>query len=225
MKMLSDENKISAFIFDMDGILLDTESVCRICWQRAALEMGLTGGDEIYQKCIGCNTSDMNVMINDFFSCQTKKFDVLEFNKRAYELFYEVEKEQGLKKMPGTDECLKSLTEKGYILAVASSTKTKTVKRQLKDAGIDHYFKTFTCGDTVTHSKPNPEIYLKACRSLNLLPQNCVAIEDSPNGVRSATSAGMRCIMIPDQIQPTEEIRSLAWKIFPSLVDISRFAL
>ena len=68
--------KIKAFIFDMDGILLDTESVCRLCWQRAADELGLSGGDEIYRKCVGCNNNDMNVMIQDYFSTQRTDFNL-----------------------------------------------------------------------------------------------------------------------------------------------------
>ena len=213
--------KIKAFIFDMDGILLDTESVCRLCWQRAADELGLSGGDEIYQKCVGCNNNDMNVMIQDYFSTQRNDFNLDEFNKLAHDLFYVIEKEDGLKKMKGVDFCLDYLKKQGFILAVASSTRRVNVLRQIADAGISDYFKTFTCGDEVVHSKPDGEIYLKACASLGFKPQECAAIEDSPNGVKSAVAAGLKCIMVPDQIQPDEYIKSIAYKILPSLEDIN----
>lgn len=213
--------KIKAFIFDMDGILLDTESVCRLCWQRAADQLGLTGGDEIYQKCVGCNNNDMNIMINDYFSKQRTDFNVGEFNKLAHDLFYVIEKEDGLEKMKGVDFCLDYLKKQGFILAVASSTRKVNVLRQIADAGIFDYFKTFTCGDDVVHSKPDPEIYLKACASVGLKPEECAAVEDSPNGVKSAFAAGLKCIMVPDQIQPDEYIKSIAYKILPSLEDIN----
>ena len=77
----------------------------------------------------------------------------------------------------------------------------------------------------VSHSKPDPEIYLKAAASLNLKPEECVAIEDSPNGVRSATNAGIKCIMVPDLIQPDSEMKEKAWNIFENLKETADFLI
>ena len=104
-----------------------------------------------------------------------------------------------------------------YTLALASSTRGPTVERQLRNAGVIDFFETRTTGEMVIHSKPNPEIYLMACRSVNLDPTECYAIEDSPNGIKSAYAAGLKPIMIIDKIQPTEEIRKMCVAVFDSL--------
>lgn len=210
-------DKIKAVIFDMDGVLLDTESICKKCWIQASEELGLAGGDIIFKRCIGCNNQDILKMVQDFFCDQKEDFDANSFYNRTSELFKIEEVTNGLPKMKGVDDCLKKLKSKGYILAVASSTRRVAVTRQLTAAGIIDYFNTLTCGDSVVHSKPDPEIYLKACKSIGVLPENCVAIEDSANGIKSAYSAGLRCVMVPDQIEPTEDLLKLVWRVIPSL--------
>ena len=218
----SDSKKVAAFIFDMDGLLLDTERLCKICWNRIGKKYAISDSaiEKAYRLCVGRSNEDTLEILRSFFKTSKPDFNVSAFYKEACDCFFSVEKEIGLPKMQGTDECLSYLSKKGFTLALASSTSEVNVRRQLKNAGIIGYFKTITCGDCVVRSKPDPEIYIKACASLNLPPSFCVALEDSPNGVRSATSAGMRCVMIPDQIQPDDEIKSLAWKIVPSLSDI-----
>ena len=119
--------------------------------------------------------------------------------------------------MPFAKEILEYLKEKKYRIALASSTRYESVKRQLTNAGLIDFFETITTGDMVSHSKPNPEIYIKAIKSLNLSPRDCVAVEDSPNGIKSAFSAELKVIMIPDKIQPTEEIKQMTKKIYPNL--------
>ena len=94
------------------------------------------------------------------------------------------------------------------------------VKKQLKAAGLFDYFKTITTGDMVEHSKPNPEIYLKALESIETAPENAVAI--GPNGVNSAVNAKIRTIMIPDKIQPDEKLKKISWKILSSLKEIEK---
>lgn len=211
-----DEN-IKAIIFDMDGILLDTESVCKTCWKRAAEEYNIENIDEAFHKCVGQNVNDSVEVLK--FYCKDK-VDPKVFHSRTGELFHIVEKEQGLKKMPFVTECLQNLKDRGYRLAVASSTKWENVERQLKAAEIFDFFETITTGDKVLHSKPAPDIYLKAVESLNLNADNCIAVEDSPNGIRAATAAGIRCIMVPDQIQPNDEIKKLTWKIVKTLNEL-----
>lgn len=205
---------IKAVIFDMDGVLLDTESVCFECWKRAGQERGIPDADQAYRLCIGSNTNDTMEILRNRYGAD---FDAPAFYARTGELFHIIEAEKGLALMPYVVECLQGLKKAGFRLSLASSTRTPAVHRQLTAAGIFDFFESIVCGDTVLHSKPAPDIYLKACESLGLSPAGCIAVEDSPNGVRAATAAGMRCVMVPDQIQPSEEIRALAWNIIPSL--------
>ena len=213
-------NEIKAVIFDMDGILLDTESLCKICWRRAAKEYNVQNIDEIFMQCVGRSRADTKRLLQNYLPSEK---EAGEFRERAGELFDEVWHEEGLKKMPFVSECLESLKNAGFRLSVASSTRAVKVHPQLEQAGIHDYFETITTGDMVAHSKPDPEIYLKAAESLKLSPEECVAIEDSPNGVRSATAAGIKCIMVPDMIAPDDEMKEKAWKIFKNLKETAEF--
>ena len=110
--------------------------------------------------------------------------------------------------------------KKGYTVALASSTRTAVVYKELKEAGLFDYFKTITCGDMVMHSKPDPEIYLKACKSVNVEPYLACCVEDSPNGIMSAYNAGMKPLMVPDQIEPSADLIQKLWKLCKSLKDL-----
>lgn len=207
-----------AVIFDMDGVLLDTESLCFICWERAAQERGISGIRDVYKKCIGTNVADTMAILASAYG---SSFDAEGFYARSCELFHVVEAEKGIALMPYARECLEALRTAGYRLALASSTREATVRRQLAAAGILSFFETTTCGDSVAHSKPAPDIYLHAAASLSLPPEACVAVEDSFNGVRAACAAGIPCVMVPDQLVPTEEIKKLAAAV---LSNLSEFA-
>jgi HAD superfamily hydrolase (TIGR01509 family) len=210
-------NTVQAVIFDMDGVLLDTERICRICWSKAAEEYGISGIDTVYRACVGMNVHDTRDLLKTQFGSD---FDADMFYERTNQLFRQIESQSGIPRMPAVFECLDAIKLAGIRIAVASSTKTETVHRQLKQAGIADYFESITCGDTVIHSKPAPDIYLQACKNLSLDPAYCFAVEDSPNGVRSACAAGIRCIMVPDQIQPAEAFEQMAYCICHSLADV-----
>ena len=103
-------------------------------------------------------------------------------------------------------------------MALATSSRESIVMEEITEGGLLPYFDAIICGDTITRSKPDPEIYLKACGRLGVRPEDAYAVEDSFNGVRSATRAGLTCIMVPDIKQPDDEMRSLACCILPSLL-------
>ena len=209
---------IEAIVFDMDGVLLDTETICDRTWEMAAKAMGIDFSLDIINECRGTNVHDTSLILKNRLG---QDFNVEAFLKLSSEYFHKIEAEEGLPLMKYAKEILEYLKPK-YHLILASSTRGESVKRQLKNAGLINYFESLTTGDMVTHSKPDPEIYSLACQSLGVSPECCVAVEDSPNGIRSAHAAGLNVIMVPDKIQPTEEIRGKCWQIFDSLAGLQQ---
>ncbi len=206
-------DKIKAIIFDMDGVILDSESISDITWEKAAAEKGLKVNDEILNACRGTNKNDTMTILKKYYGGD---FDSEAFLERTSELFHEIEEKDGIPLLPYAKEILSYLKPR-YRLALASSTRGPTVERQLRAAGVIDYFETRTTGEQVEHSKPNPEIYLMACKSIGMKPEECVAIEDSLNGIRSAHAAGLHPVMVIDKVQPNEEIKKMCENIFDSL--------
>ena len=204
---------IKAIIFDMDGVILDSESISDITWKKAAEERGLSVTDEILNACRGSNKNDTIQTLKKYYGSD---FDSEAFLERTSELFHQIEEKDGIPLLPYAKEILQYLKPR-YRMALASSTRGPTVLRQLRAAGVIDFFETRTTGEMVEHSKPNPEIYLMACKSIGVEPNECVAIEDSLNGIRSAHAAGLKPIMVIDKVQPTDEIRTMCVAVFESL--------
>lgn len=200
----------------MDGVILDSESVCDKIWESLAEERRLENINRLMNLCRGLNRNDTISVLKKSYG---KDFDGEEFLNSVRIRFRHEEEEGNLKLMPHAKECLDYLKPR-YRLCLASSTSKESVFRQLKKLQVFDYFETLTTGDMVVHSKPDPEIYRLACKSINTAPENCTAIEDSPNGIKSASAAGLSVIMIPDRIQPDKEIKQICWKILPSLKEI-----
>ncbi|MCH5290995.1 MAG: HAD family phosphatase [Treponema sp.] len=213
-------NSPVAVVFDMDGVLFDSERISRMMWARVGTEYGLSDIDTAVRDCTGSSRPDQFVYLRKKYGAD---FPAEAFRERCSFLFHSYVDANGLPLMPFAREILVYLKKQGYRLALASSTQTKTVLKELGEAGLLDFFETVTCGDMVVHSKPDPEIYIRACESLGLVPRFCVAVEDSPNGVRSAYAAGMRCVMVPDQIQPDGQLRSLLWQCCASLEELMHF--
>ena len=200
-------------IFDMDGVILDSETISDRTWKMAADECGIEINMELINACRGTNKNDTLAIFRKFYG---ENFDGEGFLSRTSELFHQIEESEGIPLMHYAKEILEYLKPR-YTLALASSTRGPTVERQLRTAGVIDFFETRTTGDMVEHSKPNPEIYLMACKSVGLEPAECYAIEDSLNGIKSAYAAGLKPVMVIDKIQPTDEIRKMCVAIFDSL--------
>lgn len=211
-------NNITAIVFDMDGVLLDTETISDRTWLIAGSEYGIAEEKIrlLMHKCMGTNKQDTNKIIKQELG---QDFPSDTFLQRTSQLFFKIESEEGIQLMPYVKEALDYLSSK-YIVCLASSTRKEHVTRQLTNLGLIKYFKTITTGDMVKHSKPEPEIYLLACSSIGVEPKNCIAIEDSPNGIKSAHKAGLTTIMVPDKIKPTEELKPYINYICKSLQEV-----
>lgn len=210
-----------AIVFDMDGVILDSESVSDITWDVAAKELNIEMTPEILNACRGSNKNDILAKLSELYG---PGFDATKFLTRTGELFTEIENTKGIPLLPYAAEALAALKQK-YRIALASSTKGDAVKRQLTATNVIQYFEQLTTGEQVLHSKPNPEIYQLACKKLQLKPEDCIAIEDSLNGIRSAHAAGLFTIMVPDKIQPTEEIKPLCDVILPNLKAVMEYLI
>ena len=205
-----------AVIFDMDGVIFDTERVYLECCQQAADALGIGDVGELCEKCIGLNDEKTRQMYREFFSDDAKE---KEFNDTARAIVRKrLDIEIPLKS--GAREILSFLYQSGIPVALASSTKTETVIKELIKTDLFGYFTRISGGDSVKHSKPHPDIFLRTAELLGVNPEKCLVIEDSFNGVRAASAAGMKCIMVPDLVQPDDETRNMTEMVVPSLTDL-----
>lgn len=207
-------------IFDMDGVLFDTELICMKAWVAVAEKNGLPGMEEIFPKCIGGNADYSRRIVLEAYG---EDFDYAYFRQQASDEFWNYINKDGLPVKPGAEEILRWLRENGWVIGLASSTKKSSVLSHLEQAGLLDFFAAVVTGDMVEHSKPDPEIYLLACRELSAEPSRTYAVEDSPNGVRSACGAGLRTLMVPDMIPADEEMRRLSEGIFDDLYGVRDF--
>lgn len=212
--------EIRAVVFDMDGVLLDSETICDRIWRRLADEMKLSDIEDAIVENRGCNT---DLMAKQLIARYGKDFDQPKFFEDFRKYFYEVENTTGIPLMAEVVETLDYLKSRNYRLALATSTRRSTAERQLKAVKILDYFEVTTFGDEIMNSKPAPDIYLKAASELGVDPSECVAVEDSFNGIRSCYAAGYKPVMVPDRIQPDEEMEKLCWKIGKPISVLRKF--
>ncbi len=213
---------MKAVIFDMDGVLFDTERLCMDGWKKVAGEQGIEGMEEVSMQCIGRNARDTKAYVLEKMG---QDFPYDDFRMRVSDWFWEEIEQHGLPIKPGVRELLEGLQQIGFRIGLASSTKRESVMDHLERAGLTDYFTQVITGDMVTHSKPRPDIYLLACDRLGISPREAYAIEDSPNGIRSAHAAGMKPVMVPDLIVPDEEMRRLSFMICKDLTEFLNYIL
>ena len=211
---------IEAVIFDMDGVLFDTEKLCMDSWIAIAGERNIPDMEVFFPRCIGRNLTDTRMLFGEFYG---EQYDYEEFRKQASAWFHSYIEKNGIPMKKGVKELLEYLRRGGYKIGLASSTSRHSVEDHLERAGIREYFQSLTTGDMVEHSKPQPDIYLMACKSLEVNPAQTMAIEDSPNGIRAAHAAGMIPVMVPDLIAPDQEMREKSSLICHDLLEVMHF--
>lgn len=206
-----------AVVFDMDGVIFDTERLVIEFWKEVAKKHNIPNIEHTCIQCLGTNRVRTREIFLENYGAD---FPFDPYRAEVTELFNTHYKGVPLPTKPGIRELLNYLQEQDIKVGLASSTAQHLVRDEIGTAGLLPYFQTLVCGDMVEHSKPAPDIFLKACEILNADPTKSIAIEDSFNGIRSAHCAGMTPIMVPDQVQPTDEIRALAFHVMPSLLDV-----
>ncbi len=208
---------IKAVIFDMDGLMFDTEKIGIRTWRTLSAELGYPKLDGLIFKCFGTNH---NFKRKFFAEMLGEDFPYDTFCRREVEVTGETLRKEGIPHKKGLVQLLEYLKENNIRCAVATSTPYHPGIDHIKNAGVLDYFDAVITGDMTENGKPAPDIYLKACSEVGVEPAFAMGLEDSYNGVRAIYSAGMRPVMIPDMVEPDEEMKSKCYAIKESLLDV-----
>lgn len=201
-------------IFDMDGLLFDTERMYRDSWKQSAQQFGLVHNPDFPRTVCGSSGAHMREIILQYYP----QVDAKAFADDCI-LRVERELETHVPEKTGVRDILQYFKQHGVRVAVASSSKRATVLHNLKQADILSYFDAVVSGDQVTHGKPAPDIFLLAAQQIGCEPENCYVFEDGTNGILAGAAAGCTTIMIPDLTPPNAQLEQLCAGIYPSLSD------
>ena len=209
-----------AVLFDMDGTLIDTEKYYRIFWPKALAQFGYHMTDEqvLFMRSLGRPFAPKQ--LKEWFG---EELDYYAVRDRRKQLMEEYLDRVGIELKPGAVEILEALKKRGILAAVATATDLERTEKYLRLVGLREYFDRLISATQVKERKPSPDIYVYACEQLGLAPEECIAVEDSPNGVKSAYGAGCRVIMVPDQTEPDEELSKLLYACVDSLDKITLY--
>lgn len=211
---------LQAVIFDMDGLMFDTETIYYHSNQKAADALGLDFDYSVYEEFIGASDAD-------FFEGMHKRWNdplvVNRFIESSQATLKEAMRNDTIGVKKGLPELLRYLESEGVQRIVASSSERKLVELLLERTGIRPYIQDIVAGDEVEKAKPHPEIFLKAWGKTGSPKENVWILEDSLNGIRAAHSAGIRCLMVPDLIPPNKEAKEKAYAVHEDLTDVLSF--
>lgn len=204
-------------IFDMDGVLFDTERIYQQTWHELAAERKVELAGGFLQAISGSSGAHMNQVLEEYYHISDGEALAQECMRRVRQkLAVHVPVKEGV------HEILAFFKEKGMPIAVASSSLPGQIEANLENAGIRRYFTEIVSGTEVVHGKPAPDIFLLAARRIGCEPQECFVFEDSENGVKAGFAAGCATIMVPDLIEPSSEIRQYCTRICRNLAEAQR---
>ena len=204
---------IEAALFDMDGLLIDTEAVYIEAYRQAATTIGVEMPMSLCHAMIGVPTAECEILIQEHFG---PDFRVDHF-QATFRTHADRILADAVPVKPGAVELLEFLASRGLPCALATSSRPTTAERYLGRAGLRAHFKAIATRYDVERPKPHPDVYLEAARRLGVAPERCLAFEDSSVGLTAAHAAGTMAIMVPDLLQPSPEIRAKCLRVLPDL--------
>lgn len=207
---------IEAVVFDMDGTLIDSEAVFRAALFHACTDLGFEMTHDIHARILGGTADNTKQVLADTYGVA---FPFRQFYDRCAAHIKNTLEETPIRTKPGAEELIRFLDKKSIPMAVATSSRLVHASSHLKSVGFLPFFQTLVTREDVTFPKPHPEPYLKAAQRLSINPARCIAFEDSTTGVRAATAAGMRTILVPDLQRPADDVASLCALVLDSLTD------
>ncbi len=210
---------ILGVLFDMDGVVLDTEKLYTRFWQEAAHYFGYPMTKE---QALGMRSLNRGAGVKKMQSYFGEEVDYEAIRNKRMELMDAFVAQEGVEKKQGIQELLDYLDEKGMKRAIATSSPLERTKLYLASVGLADRFDALVSGYMVEKGKPEPDIYFYAAGKLGLKPEECMVLEDSPTGIIAAYRAGCLPVMVPDQDKPDEETKKLLYAVADSLEDVSK---
>lgn len=211
---------IKAIIFDMDGLMIDSERVTFECYQEILKGMNLTMDEEFYKTLLG---KPLKGIYQRFYDVYGNDFPIEDVIKDVHALMAKRFETEGVPIKTGLKSLLEYLKENNYKTIVATSSNRDRVDTILSQAPITDYFDDSICGDEVTKGKPNPEVFLKSCQKLGVNVDEAIVLEDSEAGIQASYDAGIKVICIPDMKYPEKQYEEKTFKILKDLNDVTEY--
>lgn len=209
--------KIRAILFDMDGLMFDTERIHERAWIRVGKEAGLEFNEDFLSGVRGSSVVDTEKRFKEFFG---DSIDYISLRKTRREYVNQEIAEKGVPLKKGLIELLTFLKANNFASSLATSTYTRYAMTLLEMTGVTSYFNAFVCGDMVSKNKPNPEIFYKAAEKLGCSVEECIVLEDSILGIQAAINGGFAAVMIPDLSEPDIELEAKLFAKCESLLEV-----
>lgn len=207
---------IQAVLFDMDGLMFDTERLWGTFWAPALAKFGLSYKDGLDEAARGTAGETLRAVLQSYYGPDCPADAILdEFHRLAIQAF-----QKPVPKKPGLDELLAWLDGQRIPMAVVSSSSEAVIRRNLDNWGLGHYFRAIVAGEMVSRSKPDPASFLLGAEKLGIAPARCLVLEDSHNGVRAGAAGGFVTVMVPDLMPVTDEMRGLFTMECASLFEV-----
>lgn len=211
---------IKAIIFDMDGLMIDSERVTFECYQERLKDMNLTIDEEFYKTLLG---KPIKGIYQRFYDVYGNDFPIQNVIQDVHQLMAERFETEGVPVKKGLVELLHYLKDNNYKTIVATSSNRDRVDKILAQAKITEFFDDSICGDEVTKGKPNPEVFLKSCQKLGVNVDEAIVLEDSEAGIQASYDANIKVICIPDMKYPEKQYEEKTFKILKDLTEVTTY--